>query len=364
MHLGTLGHPGRAAVDPSGKVTPVLDGWSLDWWIGADDRWHLPSAEAAVRQRCIDGAPVVETAMRVPGGDAVHTAFAVTGRGESWVLVEVENRTAIPFAVAFALVPPAPAVGRAGVYELEVGDRWIVANGSGAVWLPRAPNRVAAGPSEDRVSEVVTGGGAGSDLPARSVSPQGRASAAVIFPLPHTAKIRLVLPMRRAPAAEHVVPATFPDADDVVKGWARHLEEGPRFDLPDARLMSALASSRIQALLDADRAAPVGAPGPAPSDAHDEVRRMLVREDRSGLVLAEGVPREWYGSGWEVHDLPTVFGTFGYAVRWHGSRPALLWELAPNPGVGTVTLTAPSLDPGWSTTSPRGEVLLASSSPG
>ncbi len=377
MRLGTLGHPERAVVESAGKVTPSPDGWSLDWWIGADDRWHLPSEEVAVRQHCVDGAPVVETSMRVPGGDAVHRAFAASAGGESWVLVEVENRTAVPFAVAFAVLPPAPAVGHPGVYELEVGDRWIVANGSAAVWLPRAPNRAAAASgAEGGVLGTVTRGEAGSELPVRAVSTYGAASAAAIYPLPHTAKIRLVLPMRRASPDELVVPTSFPGADDVVRGWARHLEEGPRFELPDARLMASLTSSRAQALLDESgqpsmsAGAPAGSvppPRPAPlagSTVYDEVRRMLVREDRSGLVLAEGVPRDWHGAGWEVHDLPTVFGTFGYAVRWHGSRPALLWELRPHAGVGTVTLTAPSLDPDWSTTAPRGEVLLASSSPG
>ena len=39
--------PGR----PPGLVTPPGGGWSLDWWIGADDRWHLPSR----RWRCASG---------------------------------------------------------------------------------------------------------------------------------------------------------------------------------------------------------------------------------------------------------------------------------------------------------------------
>ena len=59
-----------------------------------------------------------------------------------------------------------------------------------------------------------------------------------------------------------------------------------------------------------------------------------------------------------VHDAPTHFGHLSYAVRWHGPRPALLWELKPHPGVGRVTLTAPGLDPGWSSTEFRGESLL------
>ena len=53
--VGNVGSPWEPIVDPRGLVTPWFDGWSLDWWIGADDRWHLPSREIAVRQR--RGAP-------------------------------------------------------------------------------------------------------------------------------------------------------------------------------------------------------------------------------------------------------------------------------------------------------------------
>jgi hypothetical protein len=89
-------------------------------------------------------------------------------------------------------------------------------------------------------------------------------------------------------------------------------------------------------------------------------------EPAQGLALASAVPDHWLGQGWEVHDAPTAHGRLSYAIRWHGERPALLWELEAHPG-GTggagepapVRLTVPGLDPGWSTTLPRGEALLA-----
>jgi hypothetical protein len=43
-----------------------------------------------------------------------------------------------------------------------------------------------------------------------------------------------------------------------------------------------------------------------------------------------------------------------FAVRWHGDRPALLWECE----LAGIRLRAPSLDPNWSTTDRRGEALL------
>ena len=107
MQLGTVSTPERAHRRPARLVhgEPTA-GWSLDWWIGADDRWHIPSREVAVRQQRLDASPVIETAMRIPGGDAVHRAYAVQEREPGrWSIVEIENRTSIPFAVALTIVP-------------------------------------------------------------------------------------------------------------------------------------------------------------------------------------------------------------------------------------------------------------------
>src|SRR3546814_14469630 len=43
--IGSVDSPHQARVDVRGLVQ--LDGraWSLDWWIGAEDRWHVPARE-------------------------------------------------------------------------------------------------------------------------------------------------------------------------------------------------------------------------------------------------------------------------------------------------------------------------------
>ena len=105
--VGNVGSPWEAIVDPRGLVTPWFDGWSLDWWIGADDRWHFPSREVSVRQRLVDAAPVVETVMRVPGGDAVQRVYAVQDV-EELAVVEFENASNLPFALALAVRPYNP----------------------------------------------------------------------------------------------------------------------------------------------------------------------------------------------------------------------------------------------------------------
>jgi GH15 family glucan-1,4-alpha-glucosidase len=97
------------------------------------------------------------------------------------------------------------------------------------------------------------------------------------------------------------------------------------------------------------------------------VRNLLVREMPTdqrraadpGLALCSLFPDAWLGQGFEVHEAPTHFGSMSYAVRWHGERPALLWELTLHDDVERVRLTAPGLDPGWSTTEQSGEALLS-----
>jgi len=95
------------------------------------------------------------------------------------------------------------------------------------------------------------------------------------------------------------------------------------------------------------------------------VRRLVVREVEDddgavvGLALCSLVPARWLGQSIDVRDAPTAFGRCSFSVRWHGERPALFWEVEPHPGITTAIITAPGLDPSWSSTELRGEALLA-----
>ena len=60
---------------------------------------------------------------------------------------------------------------------------------------------------------------------------------------------------------------------------------------------------------------------------------------------------------------PTAHGVLSYALRWHGTRPALLWELEPRAEADRAVLRIPALDPQWSTTERRGDALLAEVDP-
>ena len=98
--VGVLGGSWRGRVTPWGSIVPADGSATLDWWIAAEDRWHTPAIEPSVRQRAVEGAPVVETAVRVPGGDVVQTVYAVADAG-GFTVIELENRS--PAGVAVAL---------------------------------------------------------------------------------------------------------------------------------------------------------------------------------------------------------------------------------------------------------------------
>ena len=84
-----------------------------------------------------------------------------------------------------------------------------------------------------------------------------------------------------------------------------------------------------------------------------EVERRIAD---GGHLLPLGLPHRWLGSNFEVHGVPTgARSTVGFAVRWHGDRPAVLWEQHGD----TQHLTAPVVDPDWSSDDVSGEALWA-----
>ncbi len=260
--VGTVGSTTKAIVDPRGLVTPWYDGWSLDWWIGAEDRWHFPSREAAVRQQLVEDTPVVETAMRVPGGDAVQRVYAVPGDDGPLVVVEITNRTPTPFAVALGVRPYNPE-GLAVVETVGLVDRTVTVDGRPALLLPRAPQRMAASTFHDGdAAQIVTSGQAGESLPKDLRCEAGLATAAFLFPLAHTATLRIAIPLdaerrtrRRGLARRRVErmpdhPKGLTASDLVVKGWRAQTENrGLRLVVPEGRLSSAIEANRRFLLL-------------------------------------------------------------------------------------------------------------------
>ena len=257
--VGNLGSPWEAIVDPRGLVTPWFDGWSLDWWIGADDRWHVPSREAGVRQQLLDASPVVETAMRVPGGDAIQRVYGVADG--DLLIVEIENASPVPFVAALAVRPYNPE-GLAVVERIELHDRTVTVDGRPALVFPKPPARMAGSTFYDGDSaNIVMQGNAGERLPKPLKCDTGLAQAAFLFPVPHRTTLHVAIPLapvrrtrRRALARRRAerapdMPTPVPTAAAVARGWHAVSRRGMRIDVPPGRLADAIDANRRFLLL-------------------------------------------------------------------------------------------------------------------
>ena len=262
LPVGTLDDGAVATVGPGGVVR--LDGadWVLEWWVGAEDRWHDPTADAAVRQTLVDDSPVVATAMRVPGGDVVHRAFAARAQAAGWsgtaVVVEVENLTAVPVALAL-VVRPVDGDGT-GLRSVAVDGPAVVVDGRPAVLLSRPAARAVAGDVAGLAGRLADGDDA--PPPVEVVGGAAPVGAAAVVPLAHTAVARVLVPVptpgprrRRDPVAGLVGPWTAPDAAAVGAGWATHTAGMARLELPEPAAAGFLVRAERQLLLTSTAAA-------------------------------------------------------------------------------------------------------------
>jgi hypothetical protein len=288
----------------------------------------------AVRQSRPGPAPVVHTALRIGRGDAVERVYA-TGDGDAaTVVVEVANDSPEGFAVGVLVEADGP---------VSADDGGVRVDGARLLTWARRPGAIEA---------------------------DGRM---VVFPIPHRTRVRVALT-----TSESLNVAAIPDADAVVRAWDRILDRGMRTELPYP----------LQADIDAARAdLLLAAPSPAACAAledwgfDDEAVRMwarlrirdrrrakrdrgrdllavtraaLVRDSRATIDILPGFSPAWLGQNLAVHDAPLRGGRCSFAVRWHGARPALLWEV---PGGRTVHV--PALDPAWASQEAAGETLLS-----
>ena len=121
--------------------------------------------------------------------------------------------------------------------------------------------------------------------------------------------------------------------DDVARVWSRLVDPGV------SRELSALTKSSSR--------------GPA------WIESQLVAHRRDGTIdiCPRGIDESWLGVNFECHKLlATPLHTISYAVRWHGERPALLWDIDGPTGVRVV---ASAIDKTFSSTDIRGETLLS-----
>ena len=397
LAVGVRGAQWRGEVTPWGDV--LVDGETrLRWFIAADDRWYEPARETTVRQRQVSGVPVIETRLKVPGGDAVQRVYGVANFG-GVIIVETYNDSSLPFAVAF--------------------DR-------GDISTMRAPSPT---------------GVQGIDLP----------SGSVVFPVGHHATMRAAIRVGSADKISAQLSASeldaLPSYEQVERGWLAALQTSSRVDLPELSWSTLLTQKRCEILLsepqvsdrqtdevefvldiaervrlgdkaaqwasdvavaaeriikrcaqnkvvqwDEDRAilaAGMVLDRAGESRGRDDVARVwsrlvdpgvsrelsaltksssrgpawiesqLVAHRRDGTIdiCPRGIDESWLGVNFECHKLlATPLHTISYAVRWHGERPALLWDIDGPTGLRVV---ASAIDPSFSSTDIRDEALLS-----
>ena len=87
------------------------------------------------------------------------------------------------------------------------------------------------------------------------------------------------------------------------------------------------------------------------------IRALVVEDTGTEVRLLPQLPELWRGRTIDVLGLPVANGTMSFGLRWHGHRPALLWEasLAPE---APFTLKIPGIDAGFETSDRQGETLL------
>lgn len=384
--IGVLGGEWRGAVGPDGSVTPHDGGATLSWAVVAEDRWHHPGAGAsAVRQHRLLGAPVVETAVRVPGGDAVERVYAVADHG-GLTVIEIENRSNRSFAVVLSrndLLSSRPAVpaalagtgAPAGSMSLPVGH-------GTSVRVALAHDGRIGGPLPGPVSsaeQVARGWRAQVDRGPRLVLPDEALSERLVG-----ARSAVLL---EGPGEPEDDPVGFLLAaqtwvrlgqrgedllDDVVVAAERLARQHRRDALltwdVDAALTAAADVARTvgddRAAGDTEAVRARLAPGaaPPPADQLDglpgprliaAVVAGLARRTREALDVLAGLPASWFGQPLDAYGIPIGAGAISLAVRWHGARPALLWE-----STVEATLRTSRIDLTWSSGVPNGEALL------
>lgn len=367
---GVVGSRWRASITPWGAIQPWNGGRPLDWFVAAEDRWHRPHDEASVRQVRLGGTPVVETRLRVPNGDIVQHVYSTADHG-GLTIVEFTNESPSPVAVAtshselLTVRPPAdvPVQGielDADAVVFPLGHRSTLRIGlSHRGVVGSLPHSIASVDDVRRGWERQLDGAGTIDVPDEAmVTARRAADAELLLGGPDlTSNARAVASMCRLVGLGEPLDAWLADvvsyAEALFGSWKRG---------------AAVTSGEWAAGWAAAQCLHRGGQARGAADCVVALKLASQRRETGGVTLDEwmavtddahratllpmGFRDAWLGQNLSVSQLPVGVGSeVSFAIRWHGARPALLWET-----VGEhCALRGPG---GWSTTDPSGEALL------
>ena len=386
----------HATVDAGGAIH--VDDWAGEecaWWVAASDRWHDPQQAPSIRQHRIDGTPVIETKLAVPGGDVVHRAFVVADQ-DGRLVVQMSNESPQPVVVAVStrgMSTTAAAGGTtpqgiavpSGVRAFPLAHRssvtfawplhrlrWRKPDSINASLLP-AYEQVVHGWAQscDRASRVTI---AHEQLVGARCEVL-LATAQDIDDLLHDDAALGVLAIGERVRMGDPAGVWVSQLADAVRRIARKPRESAwsgRALVMAARTLAAADEARAasdvsgvwQQLVD-DRSLPSEVSGATPGGAlgagvvyaaQAEDQFIRAAQPNQAHVLPMGVPTAWRGVNGEAHGvIASPHHRISLALRWHGENVALLWEVEGPPGL---SLLAPFVDANFATTQPQGEALL------
>jgi hypothetical protein len=397
--IGVRGGAWTAIVDERGRIEPDDGSPVLDWHVAADDRWHDPRRESTVRQTRRAGVPIIETRLRVPSGDVVQRVHAVADHG-GMIVIEFTNDSPLPVAIALtrpdvSCVRTPSSLGPQGI-DLPTGSVvFPVAHGTTLrVGLPmgRRTERVdwssiASADDMQRTWLAAVERAGYAVVPDKSLAPRinrlradllvlaGRDPAAWGEDLAGDDVSKVLSLGELLRMSERV--GSWATRDDVVEWLAAATETLLRThrsspEVPWDVERAVFVAEYAFALLNEPRAArdtavsrarlaPAGALANAAPEgirlaAWLEEQLVSPRRDGTASLLGRGIPRLWLGSSIDCRGvIAGVRHTVSFGLRWHGERPALLWEVD---GPDGLALDAGATDPDFRSSSRAGEALL------
>lgn len=354
---GVVGARWRATVTPWGAVEPWDGSGVVDWFVAADDRWHTPQHEASTRQTLLVGTPVIETRVRIPSGDAVQRVYSVADYG-GLTIIEVSNDSTLPIAIAFTgggllsrrpptSMPPQGIDLPPDAVIFPVGHQATLVVARAHATCESLPDVV---PSAEHVSR---GWLAQTQRASRLQLPDASIVEAVT-----SARCELLLNGPVALGANDDVDPEFfllGVAELVRMGdrpamWvediAAQVERVARSDTriaggtieAAARVLHAAGEHR--AVADLRRMGLSSQHDEVPDEMPDEPavvpawaeRRLVTSHEHAAQLMPQSFPASWLGIDFEAHGLAIgLASTLSFAIRWHGDRPAVLWEVDGEP---------------------------------
>jgi hypothetical protein len=341
----------------------------------------------------------VETRLRIPSGDAVQRVYAVADHG-GLLVIEISNESTLPIAVAFtrndilSSRQPSP-LGPQGI-ELPKGSVvFPVAHGSTlrvALASPRATGgtvNLEQLPSSEQLQRgwLNSVERAGYALVAdKSLSPliNRLRSDALVLSGNHesewgtdlvgadaTDDVAYLLTLHELVRMGEKVNHHLERVVDIVEALLRKNKKSAEIEWDVERalfaarcILLALGEHRAagDVLASQQRLAPASAlPNAAPKDirviAWLDEQLVSPRREGGAAVLRFGVPRMWLGVNMECHRVvASPEHTVSYGMRWHGEKPALLWETN---GPFGLRLDAGATDSAWHSGEASGDALMA-----